>query len=448
VSSSLVRGRGRFALAVSGVLSICVLLSACGSSSSSSGGASNAAASAPVSASGPASGSITVAAPATGGSNLPALFLEAKAFEKANPNIKIKTLSYPNNTFYSVVQTQLQGGGGPDVWIANAGTGDQGSIIKYGKAGLAANLAGRPWASEVPSAARSQYYVGNALYGVPMDYVPYGWIYNPTLYKKWGVSIPQNMSQALAMCQAAKARGDVGIAIAGAFPANTGATAMMYAASDVYANQPNWDALRAAGKVTFANSPGWKQTLEDFMTVYKAGCFQQGAAGGTFDDLTRLLGGQKAGTNAAPTEAIPTAASFTHITLGAYPSYGSGSSKHLVYANFGNAVAMNAHSQNKAATLKFIDFLASQQGAQIYATADNNPTYQQAASGNIPSHLGITGIVPELKSSTTTIVWPPSTWPNFQVYNAFGMGVTGLMTGQTTIPAVLQSMDSAWSSSQ
>jgi raffinose/stachyose/melibiose transport system substrate-binding protein len=422
-------------------LSVCALVSACGGSSGSGSSSSTVA---PVNTAAKVNGTITVAAPATGGSNAPALFLEAQAFEKANPGIKIKTESFPNQTFYSVLQTQLQGGGGPDVWIGNAGTGDQGSIIAYGKSGLAANLAAQPWASHVPSVARSQYYVGSALYGVPMDYVPYGWIYNPTDYKKWGVSIPQTMSQAVAMCTAAKRHGGVGIAIAGSVPANTGVTAMMFAASDVYATNPNWDAQRAAGKVTFANTPGWTKALEDFMTVYKAGCFQQGAAGGTFNDLTRLLGSQQAGTNAAPTEAIPTAVSFTHITLNAYPSYGSGSTKHLVYANFGNAVAMNAHSANKAAAAKFLAFLASAQGEQIYADADDNPTYAAATGGTIPAKLDITGIADSLKNNSAVIVWPPSNWPNGQVYNAFGTGVTGLMTGQTSIAAVLQSMDAAW----
>ena len=35
-------------------------------------------------------------------------------------------------------------------------------------------------------------------------------------------------------------------------------------------------------------------------------------------------------------------------------------------------------------------------------------------------------------------------WPNGQVYDALGTGVTGLLTGQKTIDDVLKAMDSAW----
>ena len=35
-------------------------------------------------------------------------------------------------------------------------------------------------------------------------------------------------------------------------------------------------------------------------------------------------------------------------------------------------------------------------------------------------------------------------WTNPEVYNALGTGVTGLLTGQTTVEDVLKSMDAAW----
>jgi raffinose/stachyose/melibiose transport system substrate-binding protein len=419
-----------------------VLLSACGSSSSSSaaGGSSNASSSAP-------SGTITVAAPATGGSNLPALFLEAKAFEAANPGIKIKTESFPNQTFYSVLKTQLQGGGGPDVWVGTAGTGDQGSVLTFGQAGLAADLTSQPWASQVPAVAKSQYYSGGKLYAVPMDYVPYAWVYNVTNYKKWGVSTPKTLSEALSICSTAKGKGDIGFAIAGAVPANTGATAMMLAGSDVYSSDPTWDAQRAAGKVTFAGTPGWTKALEDFMSMYKANCFQPGSAGGTFDDLTRYLGSQQAGTVATPTESITTIEAAAHLQLNTYPSFGSTGGQ-VAFANFGNAIALNAHSSNKAAGEKFLAFLASAQGERIYAQADDNPTYADASGGTIPASLGLSGIAPLLKGDAKVVSWPPASWPNAAVYNALGTGVNGLMTGQTTVPDVLKAMDQAWTSGQ
>ncbi len=35
-------------------------------------------------------------------------------------------------------------------------------------------------------------------------------------------------------------------------------------------------------------------------------------------------------------------------------------------------------------------------------------------------------------------------WPNGEVYNALGTGVTGLLTGQKSVDDVLKAMDDAW----
>ena len=39
---------------------------------------------------------------------------------------------------------------------------------------------------------------------------------------------------------------------------------------------------------------------------------------------------------------------------------------------------------------------------------------------------------------------PNATWPNPAVYDALGVGVQGLLTGQTTVDSVLEEMDAAW----
>ena len=39
---------------------------------------------------------------------------------------------------------------------------------------------------------------------------------------------------------------------------------------------------------------------------------------------------------------------------------------------------------------------------------------------------------------------PNATWPNPAVYDALGVGVQGLLTGQKTVDQVLEEMDAAW----
>lgn len=390
-------------------------------------------------------GTITVANLSSSGNDLTPLQDEANAFMKHYPKVKVKVEAIPDANYNAVLRTQLQGGGGPDLYESSAGTGDNAAVLTFGKAGLAANLAGQPWVSKIAPNA-SGYYSGKKLYGVPMDFTTYAYIYNVGDYKAWGVSPPKTLAQALQVCSAASSHGGVAFAIAGSVPANTGVYAMMLAQSDVYAKQPNWDTLRTHGKVKFSTSKGWATALNDFVKMYKANCFQPGASGGTFDDLTNLLGSAKAGTVASPTFSIPTIESAAHLTLNTYGAFGSGG-EGGVLGNFGNAVSLNPHTKNLAAAELFLRFLANGTGQHIFATADGNPSYNQIKNGVIPSKLGLSGVATTLKKQATggTISWPPADWPNQAVYNALGTGVQGLMTGQTSVSAVLQSMDQAWS---
>lgn len=442
------RSRVTRASAVAAAASSCLAIAACGSSSKSSSG-SNAGGSKTAQAGSAknASGTITVANLAASSSAPTPLQDEAKAFMKKYPSITVKVEGIPDQNYNSVVRTQLQGGGGPDLYESSAGTGDNASIINFGKAQLAADLSDQPWAARgVPSSAHSQYYVGNQLYGLPMDFSSYAWVYNVGLYKKWGVTPPTTLSQALKVCSAAKAHHASAYVVAGAVPANTGVYVLLLAASDVYSQQPDWDQLRSQNKVTFANTKGWTTALNDFVSMYKAGCFQPGAAGGTFDDLTRLLGSQQGGTVGSPTFTIPAISAAAHLDLATYPSFGSSGSP-TALGNFGNAVSLNPHAKNKAAALQFLSFLASGQGEHIFAAGDGNPSYKQIQQGKIPTRLGLSGIAGSLKKQAAAghLTWPPANWPNQAVYNALGTGATGLMTGQTSVSAVLKAMDAAWS---
>ena len=51
---------------------------------------------------------------------------------------------------------------------------------------------------------------------------------------------------------------------------------------------------------------------------------------------------------------------------------------------------------------------------------------------------------PRLIDEDKTAQYPYIDWPNGEVYNTLGTGVTGLLTGQMSVDDVLESMDKAW----
>lgn len=427
-------------VALAGAAAGAVLLAAAcssGGGSSSGGGAT---------ASPATSGTITVEAMATGGSNLPALLALVKPFEQKYPNIKVTTQQVPAQSYASVLTTQLQGGGGPDIFAANFGIGTPPSLNAFGAAGKIADLANEPYAASlVPAGSKGIYYDGGHLWGEPSGSVPETWIYNTDLFTKWGITPPTTFSAAISDCAVAKKGGDSLFALAGATVDNAGLTAMMAAISDVYAQDPTWDADRLASKVTFAGTAGWTKALTDVQQMYQAGCFQGGAAGGTFNDLTRVLGSQQAAGVATPTSSIVTVRSAgATFGMNSMASFGQAASDQRIYINPGFGIAVNKSDVSNGAVQTFMAFAASAQGQSIQAAANLVPTPAQIKAGSVPDTFGLSGILTDLQTSADQVAWPVNNWPNQQVYTVLGQGVTGILTGQTSVANVLQQMDSAW----
>jgi raffinose/stachyose/melibiose transport system substrate-binding protein len=107
------------------------------------------------------------------------------------------------------------------------------------------------------------------------------------------------------------------------------------------------------------------------------------------------------------------------------------------------AWGINAASDDavKASAQAFLDWVAQPENAKAYADL----------SGSVP----ITGIdtktllpeyapIGDLLANGDYAALPNATWPNPAVYDALGVGVQGLLTGQKTADQVLADMDAAW----
>jgi raffinose/stachyose/melibiose transport system substrate-binding protein len=62
------------------------------------------------------------------------------------------------------------------------------------------------------------------------------------------------------------------------------------------------------------------------------------------------------------------------------------------------------------------------------------------SSNLLPQYAGVSDLIDQNKISQ----YPYIDWPNGEVYNALGTGVTGLLTGQMSVDDVLASLDKAW----
>ena len=175
----------------------------------------------------------------------------------------------------------------------------------------------------------------------------------------------------------------------------------------------------------------------------KAGCFQDGAAGAGFADLTNASSSGKAFGFFAPSGAAKSImdAAGGHVTLVALGAPSPADKNYLTISS-DIGLAGNAKTKSPKLVEDFIKFSVSPEEAKKFADAQ----------GTIPigSDINAADLLPQYKPVADQLTkkdyrtFAVDSWTNPQVYQALGSGVTGLLTGQKTVDDVLKDMDAAW----
>ena len=213
--------------------------------------------------------------------------------------IEIEVIPYPSDAYNTQVTTQLQAGNAADMMILSPGTGQPISVITLADAGFLEPL-DETAASLLPDGTESLFQIDGDTFAQPTSLTPVGMVFNVDRSRRGGrrrTPRPTTISSPRARRRATAARPSR--CSPAPLPFNTGLFSMLISATRVYAETPDWNEQRAAGDVTFADS-GWRDVLEDIVEMNDSGCFQDGAAGGTFDTITAGLGGGTSLTAAVP----------------------------------------------------------------------------------------------------------------------------------------------------
>jgi raffinose/stachyose/melibiose transport system substrate-binding protein len=368
----------------------------------------------------------------------------AKDFEAANPGVTVKQNKIALTAADQTIPTQLQAGNGPDVFWINAGSGIQTSVGQLGKAGLLLPLDSSVYAG-IPESQMAGYDLDGKTYGVPSSSQVNGSVFNDELAQSVGVNVTatSTINDITAQCPKAVAKGQSVYGLAGSTPQNNGILAVSIAGSAVYGVNPNWNQDRTDGKTTFASTEGWKQTLQAIVDLNGAGCFQKGAAGAGFDALTNgaasgKLYGFFAPSGAAKSIMDGSGGRAKLIVLPA-PAPAGVAQKLTLSSNTG--LAGNAATKSPSLVQKFLAFSVSAAESKKIADAQGSiPIGEVTASSLLPQYAPVADLV----TSGNTIAYGADGWPNPEVYNALGTGITGLLTGQKSIDDVLNAMDAAW----
>src|SRR3954452_12109108 len=120
-----------------------------------------------------------------------------KAFEAANPGVKVNLTTAGADQYQQQIRTQLSSGTAPDVMTVWPGNGNPGATYVLAKPGYLLDLSDQPWAAKLPDAFKTvAQYEGktyNALFGLN----GIGAVYNDAALKKSGLTAPTTWTQLL-----------------------------------------------------------------------------------------------------------------------------------------------------------------------------------------------------------------------------------------------------------
>ena len=363
-----------------------------------------------------------------------------KAFEKANPGVKVRYTTSGADQYQQQIRTQLSSGTAPDVMSVWPGNGNPGATYVLAKPGYLRDLSDQPWAAKMPPAIKSvAQYQGktyNAIYGQ----TGIGAVYNQQAMAKAGLTPPDTWTKLLAFCRAAKAEGTPAFALG--IQDNWVTQLVLYAmvATTVYGPDRDFDKKMQAGQATFAQSP-WVTAVDKYLMMQKTGCFQKNPLGTNYEASQQIAASGRTLGIVQGNWVIPLLkqknpkGTFTFKALPATDD----PSQMLVPAAAGAGYGVNAKAKNPQLALKFVNFVMSPQGMNAYVKKQ----------GGLPS-LPDTGFVvdPSLTElskfigANRTVPFMDQLWPNPKVQQTMLSGLQEIFSGQSTPSKLLKEMDS------
>src|SRR6266540_4824121 len=361
-----------------------------------------------------------------------------KAFEAANPGVKVNFTTSGADQYQAQIRTQLASGTAPDVMTVWPGNGNPGTTYVLAKPGYLMDLSDQPWASKLPPAMKSvAQYDGKTYTGVGQNGI--GAVYNEDAMHKAGLTPPGTWSELLNFCKAAASKGTPAFALG--IQDNWVTQIVLYAlaATVVYGPDRDFAQKMQNGQATFAGS-NWTVAMDKYLQMNKAGCFQKNPLGTSYEASQTLaatgktLGIIQGNWIVALLKGKHPAGKFTLKALPATDDPGG----FIMPAAAGAGYGVNAKAKNKDLALKFVNFVMSPEGMNLFVKKQ----------GGLPS-LSDTGFtadasLAELSKYVTgdrTVPFMDQLWPNAKVQQTMLSGLQEIFSGQSTSDKMLAAMD-------
>ncbi|MFE6760507.1 ABC transporter substrate-binding protein [Streptomyces sp. NPDC057684] len=362
-----------------------------------------------------------------------------KAFEKANPGVKVRYTTSGADQYQQQIRTQLSSGTAPDVMSVWPGNGNPAATHVLAEPGYLRDLSDRPWAAKLPDAVKSVAQDKGKTYTALFGQNGIGAVYNEQALQKSGLTAPTTWTQLLKFCKDATAKGTPAFALGNQDNWVTQIVLYALVATTVYGPDRDFDTKMQAGKATFAESQ-WTTALDKYLTMEKTGCFQKNPLGTTYEASQQLAAtGKTLGIiqgNWVIALLKPKNPKATY-TLKPLPAVDD-PARTIVPAAAGAGYGINAKAKNEELALKFVDFVMSPKGMNLYAEKQGGlPTLPDTGYTADPSLTELSTFIKDGR----TVPFMDQLWPNTKVQQTMLSGLQEVFSDQSTPEKVLKAMD-------
>ena len=362
-----------------------------------------------------------------------------KAFENANPGVKVRYTTSGADQYQQQIRTQLASGTAPDVMSVWPGNGNPGATVVLAEPGYLRDLSDQPWAAKMPNAIKTVAQYEGKTYNAIFGQNGIGAVYNQQAMAKAGLTPPDTWTGLLAFCKAAKTKGTPAFALGNQDNWVTQLVLYALVATTVYGPDRDFDQKMQAGQATFARSQ-WATALDKYLTMEKTGCFQKDPLGTNYEASQTLAASGKTlgivqgnwviallkGKNPQGT-----------FTLKALPATDD-PSQTLIPAAAGAGYGVNAKAKNPELALKFVNFVMSPEGMNLFVKKQGGlPSLPGTGYSADPSLAELSKFI----GSDRTVPFMDQLWPNAKVQQTMLSGLQEIFSGQSTPEKLLDEMD-------
>lgn len=376
-----------------GLLSMSLLLAACGGNNNEPQASSATPASSGAAASSPAASS---AEPAANDEPVTISFMHFKSdvtdavqkivdqFESENPNIKVDVQPVKYDDYYTLLTTKMAGGDVVDVFTLNSGARTK----QFVDGGYLEDLTGQPFLENFEPSVLAAQATDGKNYLMPVNAGPIAVFYNKKIFADLGIQIPRTYDAMIEAANKIKAAGKtpfalgwkdawtLGMWLGRDLPSNTA----------LVENMPDFFDKIETGAAKFADNPAMKTTIAHAKQIFELGnkdqlgvdyngavdLFAKGDVGMMYMGTWPLADIQKKNPELYETG------------MGYFPyPFSNDESLNKLEFNPDASLAVGSNSKHKDAALKFLAFMASKEGGEAWVRNVNSLSYVKGAPADI-----------------------------------------------------------------